>query len=69
MDTGPVGVEEAIHYLDDFVIAGQQDWSEFANHLAITVGTFKSLGVPLAHKKTEGPSSSIAYLGIVIWTL
>ena len=63
------GVEEAIHYLDDFLIAGRRDSSECEDRLAIALDTFESLGVPVAQEKTEGPSSSITYLGIVIDTV
>ena len=63
------GVTEAIHYLDDFLIAGQPDSSECAHNLSIALETFRTLGVPVAHEKNEGPSSTISYLGILIDTV
>ena len=63
------GLSEAIHYLDDFLIAGQPGSAECARNLAIALETFRILGVPIALEKNEGPASSISYLGILIDTL
>ena len=56
-------------YLDDFLIAGSQGSDECANCLAIALATFKTLGLPVALEKNEGPATSVPYLGILIDTL
>ena len=59
------GVKEAIHYLDDFLIAGPPGSDECACHLATALLTFERLGIPVASEKIEGPASSISYLRIL----
>ena len=49
------GVNCQLHYLDDFL-------------LAITLQTLAWLGVPVATHKTEGPTSTLVFLGILIDT-
>ncbi|KAI2646861.1 Pro-Pol polyprotein [Labeo rohita] len=52
-----------IHLLDDFLIISPPD-SVPAAHLLTTQKLFSELGIPLAQDKTEGPSTSIEFLGI-----
>ncbi|KAI2650053.1 Pro-Pol polyprotein [Labeo rohita] len=52
-----------IHLLDDFLIVSPPD-SVPAAHLLTTQKLFSELGIPLAQDKTEGPSTSIEFLGI-----
>ncbi|XP_073707221.1 uncharacterized protein [Garra rufa] len=52
-----------IHLLDDFLIISPAD-SVPAAHLLTTQKLFSELGVPLAKEKTEGPATSIEFLGI-----
>ena len=58
------GVETALHYLDDFLVLappGQQGCNEA---LACTLGLCEELGFPVAPEKTEGPTTTLTFLGI-----
>ena len=66
MDSRLAGVEEAIHYLDDFLIAERHGSGECAECLAIALRTFKAFGVPAVLEKNEGPTTSVTFLGILI---
>lgn len=56
------------HYLDDFLFVGARDDSACSDLLAVATALFSSLGVPVAHDKTEGPCSCLTYLGIEVDT-
>ena len=60
------GVQEALHYLDDFMVFGAPDSSECSDYLLILRSVFWRLGVPIAEHKTAGPSSKITFLGVEI---
>ena len=60
------GVQEALHYLDDFIVFGAPDSSECSDYLLILRSVFLRLGVPIAEHKTAGPSAKITFLGVVI---
>ena len=62
------GVRFVLHYLDDFLLVGPPDSSEAATARARAEITFDDLGVPIASHKTEGPSSCVIFLGILIDT-
>ena len=62
------GVRAVVHYLDDFLFVGSPGTEECRRALAITLATCEELGVPLAPDKTEGPSTSLAFLGIKLNT-
>ncbi|CAJ0965427.1 unnamed protein product, partial [Ranitomeya imitator] len=60
------GLDSVIHYLDDFLCIGP-DQSQCCEVLLRTVvWVAKRFGVPLAPGKTEGPCTSLSFLGIVI---
>ncbi|KAK3086984.1 hypothetical protein FSP39_000036 [Pinctada imbricata] len=63
------GVPTVHHYLDDFVFAASSE----SNECSQLMHTFKrvcgSLGIPLNEEKTEGPSTQIIYLGLLIDTI
>ena len=61
-----VGVSHFLHYPDDFFIAGPAENPLCALHLNTAVAVCDRLHFPVAHSKTEGPSTSITYLGILI---
>ena len=63
------GVDDVYHYLDDYVILGPPDTGICQWFLDILKRVCAHLGVPLAPGKTEGPSSRITLLGIVIDTV
>ena len=62
------GVETALHYLDDFLILGSPGSTACQEALDITLALCGELGFPIAPEKTEGPSSSLVFLGIEIDT-
>ena len=61
-------VQAVMHYLDDFLFVGSPGTDECQRALAITLATCEELGVPIAPDKTEGPSTSLAFLGIELNT-
>lgn len=61
-----VGVSHQWHYLDDFVILGRPGADECTNSLGTVIQLCAQGGIPIAHAKTEGPASTISFLGIVI---
>ena len=63
------GIPRALHYLDDFLFLGPQNSDECASSLRAALAVCRELGVPVAPEKTEGPSSTITFLGIEIDTV
>ena len=63
------GVHRALHYLDDFLVLGPPDEPECGVALRTTLSLCKELGFPVAPEKTEGPVTSLVFLGIVIDTV
>ena len=57
-----------VHYLDDFLFVESPGTEEYQRALASTLATCKKLGVALAPDKTEGPSTSLTFLGIELNT-
>ena len=63
------GIEFQLHYLDDFLFL-ETPYSDTAAKVLETVSrVLHTLGIPIAMHKTEGPSTTITFLGIVIDTL
>ncbi len=60
------GVSDIQHYLDDFLLVGPPASPLCERHLQTCFSLCEILGVPIADDKTEGPSTSIAYLGFVL---
>lgn len=62
-----LGVPSVIHYVDDFLFV-----FELAEHaralLPIVLQLCRTLGVPMAEAKTEGPITSLVFLGIQLDT-
>ena len=58
------GVKAVIHYIDDFLLLGPPSSPECKEALAVTLQTCQELRVPIAPKRTEGPVTSITFLGI-----
>ena len=58
-----LGVQACTHCLDDFFILNQskQGCSHSMNKF---VNLCSDLGIPIAHKKTEGPDTTLVFLGI-----
>ena len=57
------------YYLDDFVVLGAPGSDECPQALEKLLFTCSNLGIPLAAHKSEGPATTITFLGIVIDTL
>ena len=58
------GVKAVIHYIDDFLLLGPPSSPECKDALAVTLQTCQGLGVPIVPEKTDGPVTSITFLGI-----
>ena len=62
------GVHTALHYLDDFLILGPPEKPACRGALLTTLALCEELGFPVAKDKTEGPTTSLTFLGIEIDT-
>ena len=60
------GFTHSLHYLDDFMLLGPPGSHYCEEALRATVELCDELGVPVAGEKTEGPSTTITFLGIEI---
>ena len=60
------GVSDLDHLLDDFITTGQPNSDECARNLDILVDTCRILGMPIAPSKTEGPATTLVFLGIEV---
>ena len=56
------------HYLDDFFFVGRPHTNECADLMASFSKVCNSLSVPIADEKTEGSTTSMEYLGLLIDT-
>ena len=65
---GNHGVQEAIHYLDDFLVLGHPGYDDCSKALEICMQLCQKLGVAVAPHKTEGPSTKNSFLGILIYS-
>ncbi len=63
------GIRCLFHYLDDFIVLGVPDSPECQLAMSILDHSCRELGVPLAAHKTDGPTASIVFLGIIIDTV
>ena len=61
-------IRYVLHYLDDFLLLGAPDSSEATMAALITTKFFSSTGIPVDEQKTEGPTTSFTFLGILIDT-
>lgn len=65
-ETGSTAVT---HYLDDFLFVGPAD----SQHCSFLLDTFRffmaRFGVPLSAEKTEGPVTTLSFLGIELYTV
>ena len=58
------GVSQQLHYLNDFLFVGAPSSQECAHNLHSALKVCSQLGVPVAVQKTEGPTTSLTFLGI-----
>ncbi|XP_061488169.1 uncharacterized protein LOC133387438 [Rhineura floridana] len=63
------GRQSVVHYLDDFLFAGPADSGACQAFMEQFAGMAGELGVPLVAEKTEGPSTTLTFLGIDIDTV
>ena len=63
------GIAHQLHYLDDFLFFGAPYSDEAVRAHNIVSRVLHMLGIPIAVHKTEGPSTSLVFLGIVIDTV
>ncbi|XP_060127970.1 uncharacterized protein LOC132591759 [Zootoca vivipara] len=63
------GLEGVTHYLDDFLLSGASNTGDCVALLQAFAALTKELGVPLAGEKTEGPTTRLTYLGILLDTV
>ena len=59
---------DAVHYLDDFLVAGAPGTDQCSSAVQLTLSACESLGIPVAFDKLEGPSTRITFLGIMLDT-
>ena len=62
------GVRFLLHYMEDFLLLGAPGTSEANNAAFLAKEFFSYAGIPVATHKTEGPSTSLTFLGILIDT-
>ena len=60
------GVTHQLHYLDDFLFLAAPHTQQGDQMLQLALQTLSRLGVPVAVNKTEGPCTSLTFLGICI---
>ena len=59
------GINNLLHYLDDFLLLVTPHSTQGEEVLRIALETLKALGVPVAIHKTQGPTPSLTFLGIL----
>ena len=62
------GVRHHLHYLDDFLLLGAPGSEQAQNAMDIVLRLFDTVGILIASHKTEGPATSLSFLGILIDT-
>ena len=63
------GVEILLHYLDDYLTMGPPNSSVCQHNLDTLVRICELLSIPLAIEKVEGPTTVLAFLGILLDTV
>ena len=63
------GVCWLLHYLDDFLLFGAPGTLEVASAAAVATEVLANAGIPVAAHKTEGPSTAVTFLGIMVDTI
>ena len=62
------GVCFLLHYLDDYLFLGKPGMLEAPHAATLANEVFSQAGIPVAAQKTEGPASSVTFLGILVDT-
>ena len=63
------GVRHLLHYLDDFLTTGPPDSPICSNNLNSMLSVCECIDAPIKSSKTEGPSTTITFLGIHLDTV
>ena len=63
------GVHDLLHYLDDFLQFGQPGTLEAGQAVAMARAVFAEACIPVAEHTTEGPVTSVTFLGILVHTM
>ena len=63
------GAHPIMHYLDDFLVFGAPGSDRCKQNLEMALKGCRVLGVPVAPHKTEGPSTTLVFLGIELDTV
>ena len=63
------GVRDVIHYLDDYLVMGDPGSSECEVTSNVSLQLCERLGVPIAEKKLQRPTTSLSFLGIELDTV
>ena len=58
------GIDTVLHYLDDYIVFGASDTDKCQAALDRALQLCRQLGVPIADRKTEGPATTLVFLGI-----
>ena len=64
-----LGVENFLHYLDDFLFVGPPASEQCLNTLRTAIETCTKLGFPVAPVKVSGPATVLTFLGIELDTM
>ena len=57
------------HYVDDFIIVGPPGSGVCAHNIRVMHDTCRASGIPVEEEKSEGPATTITFLGIEIDTV
>ena len=60
------GVTYQLHYLDDFLFLGAPNSQQGREFLTTALQMLTRLGIPVAVHKTEGPTTALVFLGILV---
>ena len=63
------GVHWLLHFLDDFLLFGAPGTLEVASAAAMAMEVLANASIPVAAHKTEGPSTAVTFLGIMMDTV
>ena len=62
------GIQCQLHYLDDILFIGAPDSQQMREDRSRALQTLTQLGVPVAAHKTQGLSTALTFLGILVDT-
>lgn len=55
-----------LHYLDDFLLLGPPGLPTCQDSMSTMLHVYQELGMPVVMEKSEGPATSLTFLGIVL---